>query len=51
MSINTLKTSAGFLATMLRKIGLLKLPSESIEEVFNYLAISKSLRTSGQPSE
>jgi uncharacterized protein (TIGR01244 family) len=51
MSINTLKTSAGFLATMLRKIGVLKLPSESIEEVFNYLAISESLYTSGQPSE
>lgn len=51
MSINTLKTACGYLATMLRKIGLLKFESKSIEHIYNYVPISNKLSTSGQPSK
>jgi hypothetical protein len=50
MSINTLKTTIGFLATMLRKAGLIKLEGDTIEQIYNYLPISQQLCTSGQPT-
>ena len=51
MNWNTWKTSFGFLSTMLRKIGLLKNESQTLEGIYNYLPITEQLRTSGQPSE
>jgi len=49
-NLKTLKTTAGFLATLLRKAGVLKFEGESIEKIYNYVPISKNLSTSGQPS-
>jgi uncharacterized protein (TIGR01244 family) len=51
MNINTLKTTFGYLATMLRRAGLIKFESKSIERIYNYVPISKKLSTSGQPSK
>ena len=50
MGVNTLKTTFGYLATLLRKVGVLKLEGASIERIFNYVPISNNLSTSGQPS-
>ena len=50
MALNTLKTTLGFFATMLRKAGLLKLESDTLEGIYNYVPISGSISTSGQPS-
>jgi len=49
-SKNTVKTILGYLATMLRKAGLLKRESRSIEQIYNYVPIAGNLRTSGQPT-
>lgn len=51
MVLNTLKTGMGYLATLLRKIGWVKLDSQSVEHIFNYVPISNEVSTSGQPSE
>ncbi len=50
MNVNTLKTIFGYLKSMLRKFGVLKLESKSIAHIYNYVPISKQLSTSGQPS-
>jgi protein tyrosine phosphatase (PTP) superfamily phosphohydrolase (DUF442 family) len=50
MAINTLKTTLGFMATMLRKSGLIKLESDTLEGIYNYVPISGKISTSGQPS-
>ncbi len=50
MSINTFKTTIGFLATLLRKVGLVKREGGTIEQIYNYLPISQQLSTSGQPT-
>lgn len=47
----TLKTTLGYLATLLRKAGVLKIEGKTIEQIYNYVPISPSLKTSGQPSE
>mgnify|MGYP003385076535 CR=1 FL=1 len=51
MAFSTLKTSIGFLATMLRKHTPLKFEQKSVQEIFNYLEISDTICTSGQPTE
>ncbi len=51
MALNTVKTTFGFLATLLRKVGILRLDSPSLERIYNYVPISEMVSTSGQPSE
>jgi uncharacterized protein (TIGR01244 family) len=50
LSVKTLKTTVGYVATLLRRAGLLKVEGKSIEQIFNYVRISEDLGTSGQPS-
>jgi protein tyrosine phosphatase (PTP) superfamily phosphohydrolase (DUF442 family) len=49
--LNTLKTILGFLASVVEKHAPLKFGGGSIEDTYNYLKISDSLATSGQPTE
>jgi len=51
MTLNTLRTTFGYVATLLRKIGILRLDSPSVQRIYNYVPISNTLSTSGQPSE
>jgi len=48
---NTLKTVIGFLSTIITRYTPFDLSSPSLEGIFNYLPISESLLTSGQPTE
>ena len=48
---NTLKTTVGFFATMITRYTPFDLSRDSLEGIFNYLPISESLLTSGQPTE
>jgi len=51
MNANTLKTSIGFLATMIEKYTPLKFSKNSLEGIYNYLPIGDSVATSGQPTK
>ncbi|WP_231871650.1 hypothetical protein, partial [Oleiphilus sp. HI0079] len=53
MSVNTLKTTSGYLLSLIRKYSPLsaQAKSKSLEDIYNYLPISDRLSTSGQPSE
>jgi protein tyrosine phosphatase (PTP) superfamily phosphohydrolase (DUF442 family) len=51
MTLNTLKTIFGFLETLVTKYTPLKLSKETLEGIYNYHPINKTLATSGQPSE
>ncbi|WP_144416014.1 protein tyrosine phosphatase family protein [Calothrix sp. 336/3] len=51
MALNTVKTTFGFLATLLRKVGILRWDSQFLEHIYNYVPISEMVSTSGQPSE
>ena len=51
MKSNTAKTIWGFLGSMVSKYTPLKFGGDSIEEIYNYLPISDTLSTSGQPTE
>ncbi|MDH3632438.1 MAG: protein tyrosine phosphatase family protein [Gammaproteobacteria bacterium] len=51
MVLTTIKTGLGYLVTLLRKIGVIELGSQSVERIFNYVPISDEVSTSGQPSE
>jgi protein tyrosine phosphatase (PTP) superfamily phosphohydrolase (DUF442 family) len=51
MVLTTIKTGLWYLATLLRKIGVVRLESRSVERIFNYVPISDEVSTSGQPSE
>ncbi|KZZ44859.1 hypothetical protein A3758_02625 [Oleiphilus sp. HI0118] len=53
MSLNTLKTTSGYLLSLIRKYSPLaaQAKSKSLEDIYNYLPISDRLSTSGQPSE
>jgi uncharacterized protein (TIGR01244 family) len=51
VAYRTIKTAIGYLATLLRRMGVISFDSRSIEGIFNYVQISKDLSTSGQPSE
>ena len=48
---NTLKTTVGCFATMITRYTPFDLSRDSLEGIFNYLPISESLLTSGQPTE
>lgn len=49
--LNTLKTTLGFLAAVVEKYTPLTLGNDTLEDTYNYLKISDSLATSGQPTE
>ncbi len=51
MALSTIKTIKGFLLTMVEKYTPLKTSKDSLEGIYNYLPISKSISTSGQPTE
>lgn len=50
MNLNTFKTAIGFLGTLIERHSSLKFRQDSPESVFNYLMLSDSLATSGQPT-
>jgi len=49
--INTLRTIGGFIRSMITRYTPLDLSRDSLEGIFNYLPISESIITSGQPTE
>ena len=49
--LNTVKTILGFLATLITRYTPLDLSENSLEGIFNFLPISQSVFTSGQPTE
>ncbi len=51
MALNTLKTTLGFLRTLVGKYTPIEFSSDSLQDIFNYLEISESITTSGQPTE
>ena len=51
MNLNTVKTSFGFLVTLVERFTPLKFRKSRAESVFNYLALSDALATSGQPTK
>ena len=48
---NTLRTTLGFLATLITRYTPLDLSRSSLDGIFNLLRISDALTTSGQPTE
>jgi len=48
---STTKTIWGFLVSLIGKYTPIKFGGDTIEDVFNYLKISETLSTSGQPTE
>ncbi len=51
MNKNTVKTTIGYVATLVRKYTPFKTESNSLADIYNYLAIDEMLATSGQPTE
>ena len=51
MALNTLKTTFGFLRTLVGKYTPIESSSDSLQDIFNYLEISECISTSGQPTE
>lgn len=51
MKSNTAKTIWGFVVSMVGKYTPLKFGGDAIEDIYNYLRISDTLSTSGQPTE
>lgn len=51
MAFNTLKTTGGFLVSLLGKYTPLKFEKAQLEGIYNYVEISEKLHTSGQPTE
>lgn len=51
MTINTIKTTTGYLLSLVRKYSPLSAQAATLEDIYNYLPISDKLSTSGQPSE
>ncbi len=49
--VSTFRTVLGFIRTMITRYTPLDLSRNSLEGVFNYLPISESIITSGQPTE
>lgn len=49
--MNTLRTVFGFLATLFTRYSPFDLSRDSLEGIFNFLPISDSILTSGQPTE
>lgn len=51
MSLNTYKTTFGFLKSLIGKYTPLEFRAESLTDIYNYLPINENLYTSGQPTE
>ena len=51
MTLSTLKTTVGFLLTMLEKYTPVKISKRSLTGIYNYLPIDALVTTSGQPTE
>lgn len=49
--LNTLKTTLGYAITLVSKYTPLKFDKNSLHGIYNYLPISDTLTTSGQPTE
>ena len=49
--LNTIKTTFGFLLSVIGKYTPLNFEGNTIEDTYNYLKIADSLTTSGQPTE
>lgn len=49
--LNTVKTTLGYFGAVVEKYTPLRMSGNSIEDTYNYLKISDSLTTSGQPTE
>ena len=50
MNLNTIKTAFGYLGTLVERATSMKLSNDAPESVYNYLALSERLATSGQPT-
>ena len=51
MALNTLKTTIGYLITLVRKYSPIDIGAHSIRNIYNFLPINENLSTSGQPTE
>lgn len=51
MAINTIKTTLGFLKTLIERYAPVEFGSASLDDIFNYLPINDRISTSGQPTE
>jgi protein tyrosine phosphatase (PTP) superfamily phosphohydrolase (DUF442 family) len=51
MPAQTLKTTVGYLATLVRKYTRLKQSQSNLEAIFNYHLVNGTTATSGQPTE
>lgn len=51
MSLNTIKTSFGYLTSLVRKYTPLDMKAETLDDIYNYLPINELISTSGQPTE
>lgn len=51
MALNTVRTTLGYLRSLLGKYTPLEFRAESLADIYNYLAISDRVSTSGQPTE
>jgi protein tyrosine phosphatase (PTP) superfamily phosphohydrolase (DUF442 family) len=51
MSLNTFKTTLGYLKSLMRKYTPLDMSADRLEDIYNYLPISDLISTSGQPTE
>jgi protein tyrosine phosphatase (PTP) superfamily phosphohydrolase (DUF442 family) len=49
--LNTIRTTVGYLRSLLGKYTPLEFRAESLEAIYNYLEISERICTSGQPTE
>ena len=51
MSLNTIKTTLGFIKSLLGKHTPLDFKANSLQDIFNFLEINNLISTSGQPTE
>ena len=51
ITLNTLKTIFGFIASLFKRYMPFRPQSDSVDAVYNYLLINENLATSGQPTE
>ena len=51
MALNTVKTTLGYIRSLLGKHTPLQFRAESLDDIYNYLEIDGRISTSGQPTE
>lgn len=51
MALNTVKTTLGYIRSLFGKYTSLQFRARSLDDIYNYLEISDSVSTSGQPTE